>query len=256
MCKKKRAPDRRRLRACLWHMRKNGGRQLERSGHKVRKKLFSMWKKTLMILRWSVSRLTLMVFSVGSAPDSLASDSHLTLTEQMRVPCGPQQLVPPMEGIRRHESSIRSTPKEGKDRHAVIAREISSVRGSGRCVSERVMERDSLAGAPIWIKRLGTGLCVVEVDGRFYRISQPNLRYDSGRGQSQVGLIYERDYRTFCAFIGRKAEDLLSLFSRQQTQEETMRQMEAYLFIRKHTEEGGERHWCSQTSWEEAGQTL
>ena len=55
-----------------------------------------------------------------------------------------------------------------------------------------MMEPDSLAGALKGMKRFGTGLWVVEEGGRYYRISQSNLRYDSGRGQSQVGRIYER----------------------------------------------------------------
>ena len=82
------------------------------------------------------------------------------------------------------------------------------MRGSGGSACERMMERGSLAGASKWMKRLGTGVCVVKDDGGDYRISQPNLRFGSGRGKSQVGLIYVRDGYAFCAFTGRKADDL------------------------------------------------
>ena len=61
------------------------------------------------------------------------------------------------------------------------------------------MEPSSFAGAPKWMKRRGTG-------GRrgqeTNRISQPNVQYNSGRGQSQVGLIYERSGYSFGALLG------------------------------------------------------
>ena len=59
---------------------------------------------------------------------------------------------------------------------------LSLVRGSGMSAFER-MEPASLAGAPKWMKMLGTGVCEVEEDGRYCKIPQLNVRYDSGRGQ-------------------------------------------------------------------------
>ena len=55
--------------------------------------------------------------------------------------------------------------------------------------------------------KLGTGLCAVEGDGRDHRISQPNLRCKSGRGQSQVGLVYGCDGYALCAFICKKRQE-------------------------------------------------
>ena len=80
---------------------------------------------------------------------------------------------------------------------------------------------------------------LVETDGRAYRITLPNLQYNSGRGESQVGLIYDRDGYTLCAFTGRKANDLRSWCTRQHTQEETDRVKEAYLLIGVRKEDGG-----------------
>ena len=77
------------------------------------------------------------------------------------------------------------------------------------------------AGAPKWIEQFGLGLCVVETARRAYRITQPNLQYFSGRRESQVGLIYDRDGYASCAFTGRKADDLFSRKTRQYTQQET-----------------------------------
>ena len=97
--------------------------------------------------------------------------------------------------------------------------------------SERMIVPRCLVGAPKWMEQLGSGICAVETDGRPYRITQPNLQYKSGRGKSQVGLIYVRDSYTFCAFIGNKADDLRSWFSRQYKQEETDREKAASHFI-------------------------
>ena len=52
-------------------------------------------------------------------------------------------------------------------------------RGRGRSAFKSMMEPGSLAGAPKWMKRPGAGLWVIEEDGRYFWISQPNLRYDS-----------------------------------------------------------------------------
>ena len=43
------------------------------------------------------------------------------------------------------------------------------------------MELVSFVGAPKWMKRLGTGMWLVEEEVRNYKLSQPNLRCDSGR---------------------------------------------------------------------------
>ena len=52
----------------------------------------------------------------------------------------------------------------------------------------------------MWIEQLGLGLRAVESDGKAYRIAQLNLQYNSGRGESRVGLILDRDGYTFsCA---------------------------------------------------------
>ena len=52
----------------------------------------------------------------------------------------------------------------------------------------------------MWIEQLGLGLRAVESDGTACRITQLNLQYNSGRGESQVGLIHDRDGYTFlCA---------------------------------------------------------
>ena len=70
---------------------------------------------------------------------------------------------------------------------------------------------------------------MAETEGRAYRITQPNLQYN--RGERQVGLIYDRDGYTFCAFIGESADDLRSWYTRQYTQEEAEREKEAcFLF--------------------------
>ena len=83
------------------------------------------------------------------------------------------------------ESSTQITPKEGKYMLQLQGRS-PLVRGSGMSASERMIDLGSLAGTPKWMKRHGTGLRVVEEDGRYCRISQSILRYNSGRGQSQV----------------------------------------------------------------------
>ena len=52
----------------------------------------------------------------------------------------------------------------------------------------------------MWIEQLGSDLRAVESDGTACRITQLNLQYNSGRGESQVGLIYDRDGHTcLCA---------------------------------------------------------
>ena len=49
-----------------------------------------------------------------------------------------------------------------------------------------------------------------------------NLRYNSGRGQSQVGLVFRTGCGySFCALTGRKPGDPFSWYTRQYTQEET-----------------------------------
>ena len=81
---------------------------------------------------------------------------------------------------------------------------------------------------------------MVEEDEQHYRVSQPNSRCNSGRGQSQVGLVFRTgcDY-SFCAVTGRKPDDPFSWYTRQYTQEKTARETEAYLFIRIRTEDAG-----------------
>ena len=76
------------------------------------------------------------------------------------------------------------------------------------------MDEEAWYGLMFWLKK----------DGRYYRISQPNLRHNRGRGQSQVGLIYDRDGYAICAFTGAKADDLFSWNTRQDTQEESIEQ--------------------------------
>ena len=53
------------------------------------------------------------------------------------------------------------------------------------------------------MKRLGTGSCVVEEDGRYCRISQLNVRYDSGRGQRYASSTIGRVKR-FAPSLGRR----------------------------------------------------
>ena len=61
-------------------------------------------------------------------------------------------------------------------------------------------------GAPKWIEQLASGFCAIEIGGRSYRITQPNLHFSSGRGESPVCLIHDRH---------------------------------GYIFLRLHCEEGG-----------------
>ena len=76
-----------------------------------------------------------------------------------------------------------------------------------------MMEPGSLAGAPKWMKMPGTSSCVVEEDEGYYRVSQPNSRCNSGRGQSQVGFMYDCDGYTFCASNRRKANDIFLVYA-------------------------------------------
>ena len=48
--------------------------------------------------------------------------------------------------------------------------------------SEGMIVPDSLAGAPKWMEQPRSGVRAVEIDGRVYRITQPNLWFHSGRG--------------------------------------------------------------------------
>ena len=48
------------------------------------------------------------------------------------------------------------------------------------------MEPASLAGAPSWMEKPGTGVCEVEEDGRCCRISQPNLRTTVAEGKVRL----------------------------------------------------------------------
>ena len=45
---------------------------------------------------------------------------------------------------------------------------------------------------------------------RAHRISQPNLHYNSGRGESQVGLVYDKSC-SFYSGIGRKTNQTIQL---------------------------------------------
>ena len=83
----------------------------------------------------------------------------------------------------------------------------------------------------MWIEQLGLGLRAVESDGTACRITQLNLQYNSGRGESQVNLIYDRDGYTFlCALSMGGRRTIRSWYTRQYTQEETDREKEASLF--------------------------
>ena len=167
--------------------------------------------------------------------DSLAPDIHPSVIECMCGPCGPAAFCFSIRGkLSPREKHTNHT--ERRDRHVATAKERSLlVRGSGMSASERKMELASLAGAPEWM----TCLCVVEEDGRYYGMSQPNSRCNSGRGQSHAGFIYDGPCYAFCASTGRKADDVCSWCARPYTQEETERAKEANLFIRTRTEDGG-----------------
>ena len=108
-------------------------------------------------------------------------------------------LASQFEEIFRYASSMQFTPKEG-DYMLQQQAGCHLVRGSGMPTSERMKEPGCLAGAPKWTEKLGPGPCVVDADGRLNRISQPNLRYNSGTGESQVGLIHDRDGYDFARF--------------------------------------------------------
>ena len=79
---------------------------------------------------------------------------------------------------------------------------------------------------------LGSGLFAVEVDGRAHIVTQPKLHYDRGRGESQDGLIYDRDVCSFCALTGRMVDDMRSWHMHQYMQEEADREKDAELFVR------------------------
>ena len=68
-------------------------------------------------------------------------------------------------------------PEEGK---GVSQQHVSSPLVSARGVSafERMIEPGCLGAVPKWMKKTGLGFCVVEADGRFNRISHPDLRYN------------------------------------------------------------------------------
>ena len=208
MCKKKPRPDWRWLRACLLEMTKTGGQTNERSREKVRK--WIVWPRKVQNV--AVDNDVVEVVSVSSdsdvvpgfpSPDSPDPDIPLTDTECMCFPYGPQRFASQMEESFRYERRTQITPKDGKNMLQSQGRS-PLVRGSGMSASERMMEPCSLAGGPKWTKRPGTGLCVVEGFGRYSRISQPNMRYISGRGQIQVGLIFGRDGYASCAFTRRR----------------------------------------------------
>ena len=164
---------------------------------------FKTLQLTTMSLRLSVCLPTRMWFLVFFRLILLTLMFPLTDTECMCFLCGPQRFASQMEESFRYERRTQITPKDGKDMLQSQGRS-PLVRGSGMSASERMMEPCSLAGGPKWTKRPGTGLGVVEGFGRYLRISQPNMRYNSGRGQIQVGLIFNRDGYASCTFTRRR----------------------------------------------------
>ena len=96
---------------------------------------------------------------------------------------------------------------------------------------------------------------MVQEDGRHCRISQPDLRYDSGRGQSHVGPIYDPDGYACCVFTGRMEDDRLSWNTRQNTQQEPEREIEGqpphseYIPGRRNGENGSTPHRSKRCCW-------
>ena len=83
---------------------------------------------------------------------------------------------------------------ERREGHVATAKGISFLVGSNdMSASEKII----VPGAQKWIGQLGSGF-------------HPNLQHNGGRGENQVGLIYDRDGYTFFAVTGRKADDLRS----------------------------------------------
>ena len=66
------------------------------------------------------------------------------------------------------------------------------VKGSGTSAPEGMIVLGCRVGAPKWIEQLASGFRAIETGGRSYRITQPNLYFNSGRGESPVCLIHDR----------------------------------------------------------------
>ena len=80
-----------------------------------------------------------------------------------------------------------------------------------------MMETGSLAGAPKWMKRLGTGFCVVEEDGGYYRISAQSAVQQWQMATS--GWAHHRDGIAFLRLHWKEGGRPISWCTRQYTQE-------------------------------------
>ena len=68
--------------------------------------------------------------------------------------------------------------------------------GIVRCAE--VFGQSCLADTTTWLEDSDAGLCA-ERDGRRFKITQPNLKYETERGCCQVGMVYCRDGTYLCA---------------------------------------------------------
>ena len=86
---------------------------------------------------------------------------------------------------------------------------------SGRRVSasERMIELGCLGAVPKWMEKTGLGFCVVQADGRFNRISHPDLRYNTVADEKVMLASSTIVTVTLCASSlgGRRTTNFLSI---------------------------------------------
>ena len=72
--------------------------------------------------------------------------------------------------------------------------------GNSRMSDSFAYVKGCLADASIWAEDpTARGLSVIEHDGNAYQIIQTGERYLCGRGENQIGLLYQTEDSTRCA---------------------------------------------------------
>ena len=122
-------------------------------------------------------------------------------------------------------------PEEGK---GVLQQQGSYplVSARGVSASERMIEPGCLGAVPKWMETTGfRPLCGPSGRKIQQDLSSRSAVQQCGRGESQVGFIYDRDGDTLCVVTGRKADDQFSKYPRQYTQEEMEREKDSCAFF-------------------------
>ena len=184
--------DLRRPRACLRRIRiKREVKRLRVQGKRCGRKMDCVWPRKIQ--NADVDNDVIEVFSVSSGSDVVPSFAWFSCAlwspdwHRVHV-CSvwSAAVCISIRGKLWYASGIHIPTKEAKD---MLHQQGGSplVRSSGMSASERMIVLRCPAGAPEWMEQPGSGFWSVETGGRGYRISQPDLQYNSGRREKSGG---------------------------------------------------------------------